>query len=438
MATARGGNPAPVKGAVGPAAGAAAPGQRARSQGENGHDGRAPGGPPTLEQRLWEEPYAFDFFQAVRILERLYPDRRAVGREGPARGEVARFRAHLSLSFPPSALYELDRPTESLPAPLMTVAFFGLYGPSGVLPRHYTELLLRLQRDGKGPEKTALRAWFDLFNHRVIALFFRAWEKYRFYVPYERKEYALSEPDPFTRALLSMVGLGTPRLRHRLRVSFWDEVDDQLQERILAEIDDLVLLHYGGFLAHRRCNAVSLEAMLADYFRLPVRVRQFQGQWLRLDEANQSRMGPDGPNNLLGTNLVAGDRVWDVQGKIRIRVGPLTYPQFTEFLPDRTPVARRKQFFVLVHLVRLFVGPALDFDVQVVLRADEVPWCKLGGEGGSQLGWNTWVRSLAFPHDVDDPVFEGEEVVFLNPDRYRPPEHAAEEMAPLGEVVARR
>src|SRR4029077_1035792 len=134
----------------------------------------------------------------------------------------------------PSAIYDLARPTPEFPVPLMTVAFMGLTGPSGMLPRHYTELLIRLEKEEKGPERCALRDWFDLFNHRIISLFYRAWEKYRFYIPYERKEYSLGEPDAFTRALLSLIGLGTPRLRDRLRVSAWEEVDGQLRERVLG------------------------------------------------------------------------------------------------------------------------------------------------------------------------------------------------------------
>ncbi len=371
----------------------------------------------TLEERLWEEPFAFDFFQAVRLLERLYPERKAVGRTGPPRAEVARFHAHLSLTFPPSSLYELHRPTDPLPFPVMIVTFMGLYGPSGVLPRHYTELLLRLNWESKGDEKHALRNWLDLFNHRFISLFYRAWEKYRFYIPYERGEYALSEPDAFTRSLFCLVGMGTPGLRNRLRVSTWEEVDGLVQEKPLARIDDLVLLYYGGLLAQRPRTAVGLEAILRDYFQLPVEVRQFQGHWLVLDETNQSRLGESG--GALGVNLVAGERVWDVQSKIRIRLGPLRYVQFQEFLPDRSATSERKAFFMLVHLVRLYVGVELDFDVQLVLRAEEIPPCQLaeGPGGGPHLGWNTWMCSQTPAHDSQDAVFEGEEIVFVN----RPP-----------------
>jgi type VI secretion system protein ImpH len=118
----------------------------------------------------------------------------------------------------------------------------------------------------------------------------------------------------------------------------------------------------------------------------------------------------------MGVNLVAGDRVWDVQGKIRIRLGPLRYARFVQFLPDRSPQSPHKAFFLLSHLVRLYVGADLDFDVQLVLAAPDVPACQLadGAGGGPRLGWNTWVRSLPMPRNAEDAIFEGEEVRWVN------------------------
>jgi type VI secretion system protein ImpH len=378
---------------------------------------------PTVEERLYAEPFAFDFFQAVRLLERLEPGRVPVGRGGPPRAEVVRFRAHTSLTFPPSPIFDLERPTPALPVPAMTVAFLGLHGPSGVLPRHYTELLLKLAKDreNRGPERFALRDWFDLFNHRVIALFFRAWEKYRFYIPYERKEYDNPEPDPFTLGLRSLVGLGQPSLRKRLRVAHWVETDDGPRERVLARVEDLALLYYGGFLAHRPRNVVSLQALLADYFGLPTQVQQFRGQWLLLARDSQSSLGA--ANSRMGVDLVAGERTWEVQSKIRIRLGPLSYFEFLQFLPDRSPELSRKAFFLLGHLVRLYVGPELDYDVQLVLRSAEVPRLQLTEAPtlgpGPRLGWNTWLCSGALDHDADEAAFEGDEVFWINPEDRR-------------------
>jgi type VI secretion system protein ImpH len=277
-------------------------------------------------------------------------------------------------------------------------------------------MLLQLEKDAKGPEKRALRAWFDLFNHRLVSLFYRAWEKYRFYVPYERGDFGRPEADPFTQALFSLLGLGAPSLRNRLRVAIRQDVEGERRERVLARLDDLVLLYYGGFFAHRPRCAVALEALLADYFHLPVRVEQFHGQWLRLDPVNQSRLGEGAGNNQPGINLVAGERVWSAQSKFRLRLGPLRYAQFLEFLPDRAPVPQRKTFFLLCHLVRLYVGPEFDFDVQLVLSAPDVPALQLGDHNGGspRLGWNTWVRSGEFRRDAEDAAFEGEAIVWVS------------------------
>ncbi len=248
---------------------------------------------------------------------------------------MVRFRAHLSLNFPASAVEEVQPPTRDRPMPLMTVTFFGLTGPSGILPRHYTEYLIRQERDGKGTEKQAFRAWLDLFNHRLIALFYRAWEKYRFYLAYERGACARPEPDPFTRGLFSLIGLGLPPLRGRLQVTCREENDGRPRERVLARIDDLALLYYGGLLAQRPRSAFGLQAILEDYFDLPVRVQQFLGRWMEFDPAGRSRLGE--ANCGLGHDLTAGERVYDVQSKIRLRVGPLSRTRFDAFLPDRAP-----------------------------------------------------------------------------------------------------
>jgi type VI secretion system protein ImpH len=376
---------------------------------------------PSVEDHLFAEPYAYNFFQAVRLLEAVDRSRVPVGRGGPPRNEVVRFRAHVSLSFPPSQVFDLEKPTSAIPVPVMTVAFLGLHGPSGILPRHYTEMLIRLEKESKDANRFALRDWFDLFNHRFISLFYRAWEKYRFFIPYARGEYARSEPDPFTLCLLSFVGLGSPALRNRQRVAYWEQPpDSQGQEHVLARVDDLALLHYSGFLSHRPRCAVALEALLQDYFGLQIQVQQFRGQWLRLEPANQSSLdGLGGSNNQMGLNLVAGERVWDVTSKVRIRLGPLTLKQFHEFLPDRTPLEVRKAFFTLCHLVRFYVGPELDFDVQLVLKKEEVPPLKISRESGQigpRLGWNTWLTSQTPQRDADEAAFEGEEVFWLNAD----------------------
>ncbi len=364
-----------------------------------------------LSEQLFADAPSFDFFQAVRLLERMLPERKAVGREAAPLVEVARFRSHLSLAFPPSSLHAVEPPNEDRPYVRVIQTFLGQTGPSGVLPRHYTQLLLDLGRDVKGPERRSLGDWLALFDHRLISLFYRAWEKYRFWVPYERGEAFRSEPDAFTSTVFSLIGLGTHGLGGRQRIAIQAGVEDE-PERVLGRIDDLSLLYYAGLFAQRPRSAIGLQNLLTDYFQLPVHVRQFQGQWLQLEAADQTRLGTHGA---LGVDAVAGDRVWDVQAKFRVRLGPLVLERFEEYLPDRSPDSRRKSLFLLAQMTRLYVGPELDFDVQLVLTAGEVPKSRLGGEGfGSRLGWNTWVVSRSPERDADDAIFVPDERVILN------------------------
>lgn len=357
-----------------------------------------------LIARLFQEPHRFGFFQAVRLLERRvreqatqdpHLERFPVGHDQPPEREVVRFRATASLSFPAGSISQLRASSKGgasdgapPPPPEMSVGFLGLTGPSGVLPRHYTELLIHRIRD----HDYSLRDFLDLFHHRLISLFYRAWEKYRLPFAYERSRLSGSGLDLATEGLFCLVGLGTNGLRGRL------------------EIDDEAFLFYSGHFAHYPRSAIALESLLGDYLEMPVSVRQLQGQWLYLDPDDLARMPspafPMGRNNQLGLNLVVGEKVWDVQSKFRVRVGPLDYRQFRALMPNGDALRP------LCQLARTYVGPELDFDVQPVLRPEEVPWCRLKDDGGDGpfLGWNTWVRSQPFTREVDDTTFSLENV----------------------------
>ena len=353
----------------------------------------------SLNEELFQAPHRFDFFQAVRLLEHRQRERvrrdasqqrQPVGQDDPHH-EVVHFRAHPSLSFPAGALSQFREALAGSgkdrepPPPEMVVTFLGLTGPSGVLPRHYTELLLQRIRD----KDYALRDLLDLFHHRLISLFYRAWEKYRLPIGYERAQLddPDGEPDPATRGLYCQVGLGTPGLRGRL------------------EVDDEVFLHYSGHFAHFPRSALALECLLEDFLEMPIRVLQLQGQWLDLDPDDRALMPstyhPQGRNNRLGVNLVVGARVWDVQSKFRLRLGPLSWPQFRSLMPNGTALRPLSQ------ITRTFVGPELDFDVQPVLKPEEVPPCRLTPQEdeGPYLGWNTWLQSKPFTREADDAVF---------------------------------
>jgi type VI secretion system protein ImpH len=322
-----------------------------------------------MKYSILDEGSRFRFFQAVRVLERLYPDREPIGTTTHPSREVARFGSHITLSFPASEIQKVTAPDEENAQAKVYVNFMGLAGPSGVLPTCYTEFLLERQIH----KDFTLRDFLDLFNHRMISLFYRAWEKYRFPVAYERGS------DAFTSYLKNLVGMGTRGLQRRL------------------PFDDQILLLYGGLFMQRPHSASGLEGILEGYFDATVRILQFCGRWIRLDEENQTRLGMQ--NHQLGYNAICGSRVWDRQSKFRICIGPLSLRAFERFLPGGP------DYEPLMQLARLYAGFELDFDVQLVLKAEEVPACRLQSAGqGARLGWSSWLKTRAFANHAADTV----------------------------------
>lgn len=350
---------------------------------------------PDLIQQLEQEPFRFDFFQAVRVLEWAAAERARttgtqrypVGEDAAPRDEAVRFRAVSSFAFPPGEVASYGPGGDDPPTPpQLSTAFLGLTGPAGVLPQHYTQLLIERIRN----KDYSLRDFFDVFHHRLISLFYRAWRKYRHYIDYERSAASGQiGQDLFTFCLFSLIGYGIEHHRGR------------------QVVDDEAFLYYGGHFAHYPRNADSLERLLADYLDVPAQVLQFVGQWLYLEAEDQSSMGTAGStapaNNQLGVNVVVGRRVWGVESKFRVRLGPLNYRDFLDYTP------RGKRLQQAAQMIRSYAGPELDFDVQPVLRSDEVPRCHLGGsQGESYLGWNAWLISRPMQRDAEDAVFTHE------------------------------
>ncbi len=322
-----------------------------------------------VARELLERPAAFEFFQAVRLLERLRPDLDRVGRGADPAAEAVRFAASTAMPFPASEIQALEM-AEGEQA-RMTVNFMGLTGPSGVMPYEYTLLVAERQR----ARDTAPAAFLDMFHHRIIALFYRAWRKYRFVVDREQ-----GEPDQLQGRVLDLVGMGLE-----------SELD-------ASPVPPETLAFYAGLLSLQPRGAAALETVLEDMIEAPVRVEQFAGGWYPLPPSDWCAVGEEsGPSSQLGAGAVVGDEVWDPQGRVRLRVGPLDRSRFDEFLPGGRSHA------AVAALARFYGHEQFEFEIQLVLDGDEVPGVRLGGpDADTRLGWTTWIRTAPRARDADE------------------------------------
>lgn len=324
--------------------------------------------PRDLRQALAQDASQFGFFQAVRILG-LCEGTRRTRRTLPPQ---LRFRTLASLSFPASELVQY-RPRQegeaSSPAE-MTVSFMGLTGPSGALPTAYTELLLERRQQYRD---STLHAFLDLFSHRAIALFYGAWRKYRFWLAEEA-----GEQDGFGRNLLDLAGIGLNQLRGQA------SRDGLLDER--------VFIYYAGLLSQKPLSAQTLQTLVEGLFATRAQLQQFAGQWLAVPPAEQSQLG--GQSCELGVSLFSGERQWDRQTRLQLRLGSLRRAQFDALLPGGDGAR------ALQALLQFAVGHQLAVDVCLVLDKRDVPPARLDGAMPLRLGASSWLGPQA--QDPDD------------------------------------
>ena len=324
---------------------------------------------PLMLRELAQNPQAFDFYRAVRLIESAYRDRPRVGTDNRAANDPVRFGQVPSLAFAPTTVAAFEPPFDGRP-PRLLVNFLGLLGPNGPMPLHLSAYVWDRLRNHH--DRTLAR-FLDLFNHRMIALFYRAWAHHQQAAGYDR-----GGRDKWSTYVGSLIGIGVESLQRR------------------DAVGDVAKLHYSGRLLSQTRHAEGLRAILADYFGVPVEIQQFVGQWVRIPEESRCILGDSPETGTLGQTAVVGSRVWDVQQKFRIRFGPVAWADYQKMLPGGESLRR------LVAWVRSYVGDEFDWDLRLVLRKGEVPAARLGQTG--RLGWSTWLHAAPPKRDAEDLV----------------------------------
>jgi|JRYH01.1.fsa_nt_gb type VI secretion system protein ImpH len=323
--------------------------------------------------RLMEKPYAYDFFAAVRRLECAKAAGSRIGASLRLRDDPVRFAQEPSLAFASSTVQAYAPGRRGQPD-RMSVNFLGLFGPNGALPLHLTEYARDRERNAR--DRTFVR-FCDIFHHRAIALFYRAWAVNQPSVSFDR---VADDPDSdrFGFYVASLIGIAERTLRRR------------------DAVPDIAKQHFAGRLALQTKPPEGLAAIIADYFGVECVIEEFIGHWIEIPPDDRLQMGRPGVVGRLGQTAVIGSRIWDCSQRFRIRIGPLSLREYTRLLPCDRSFAR------LVGWVRNYIGYEYDWEAVLVLKRDEVPETRLGG--GAMLGWTSWLKTKPFRRDADDLV----------------------------------
>ena len=331
---------------------------------------------------LAESPYRYDFYQTLRRLECLYAGKPRWGEALRPVDEPVRLGQDPDLSFAPAPLASFE--ADSGRPPRLQVRLFGLFGPNGPLPLHVTEYARERLRLAGDP---TLSRFLDVFHHRFLALFYRAWAQAQPHVNRDRPK-----EDRFTAYIGAFLGMSPAPFRNR------DTVPD------LAKF-----FHVGALIRHVR-NSEGLMHILQQFFRVPVQIEEFVGHWLSLSAGERTFLSSE--RATLGSGVVLGSRVWDRQHKFRIHLGPLTLDQYESFLPASPEPPSGEggpggaPLRQLVDWVRMYLCFELDWDVRLILNQHEVPSLRLGG--GQRLGWTTWLGRRRRNTHADDLCLDAE------------------------------
>jgi len=325
-----------------------------------------------LIARLVEKPFDFDFYAAVRWLQTRFTHLPRVGHSWSAAQDPVRFAQSPALDFAPAMLEALHHKSPGRP-PTLYSRHFGLFGPNGPLPLCLTDYAHdRILHHGD----TAFSSFCNLFHHRLLSFFFRAWADGQKTVDFDRPA-----DQRWAQFVGSLAGLGMESLLKR------DSVPDRAK------------LYFAGRLVQQSRNAEGLQAIAEDFFGLKTTVQTFFGRWLNLPPNSQCKLGVTRETGTLGATIIAGARFWTCQLHFRIRMGPMRLADYERMLPSGSSFRR------LVDWVRLYIGEHFSWDVQLILAKDEVPAVQMGKAG--RLGWTTWLKTKPFERDAADLVLQG-------------------------------
>jgi type VI secretion system protein ImpH len=320
--------------------------------------------------QLRETPQRFTLFAALRVLEQAFADRPRFGESRKASDDAVRLGHAPHLTFAPSDVTSFETTEER--SLRLEQHSFGMFGPNGALPLHLSEHAYERRRQQDDP---TFIDFLNIFQHRLIALFYRAWANSDPATSFDRPR-----TDRFAMYIGALQGLAPQEARERDAVA------------------DYAKLSRAGAYTQQTRSAEGLEVVLEDYFNLPVEVNQLVGAWLDIPEELRCRLGGAKEFATLGQGATLGAATWQCQHKFEIVLGPLTLGTLRNFLPGARGLTE------LCALVRLYTSDEWTWQLRLLLRDKEIPGIRVGKSG--QLGWTTWLGKRL--NTADDVVIQEE------------------------------
>jgi type VI secretion system protein ImpH len=342
----------------------------------------------SLVENLIQKPFLFNFFQAVRLFDIGYGVNQAettlsympIGSRALPHYDVIRLKNKMSLAFPSTTISGFTPSTFDAALghdspPSLTTSILGLTGSIGSLPQYYTDILLAQKRLGNA----ALIDFLEIFDHRLLTLYYRAWAKRRIFIPYEIQQQNPTLSDKNAFMLKSLHG-------NELKLSSNQQSGQNIS------------VFYAGLLSQQPRSANGLIQLLTSYLSLPVSIRQCEEEWLALSESNQTVLGQKQNYNQLGCSIILGKKIKSARDKFILIMEAINYKTFCKLNP----------YSVFIHelhsIIKYYINNNLKYNINIILKKEEVPFCKLSSE--FQLGWNTWLLTKTPLQDKEDTLIK--------------------------------
>ncbi|WP_339719584.1 type VI secretion system baseplate subunit TssG [uncultured Paraglaciecola sp.] len=312
-----------------------------------------------------EELYKQDFAPLLRYLDANAPLSERIGYSVSPKQDCVRFGQTPLLHFHASAFSEVRFGTINGIYKLKN-SYWGMFGINGALPNHLTEYAI--ERNYRLKDKT-LAEFVDIFHHRFISLFYRAWADAEPSVSHDRPE-----RDIFKQRINTFSG------------------ETNIQQGSFNQSQNIHQYLAGLFSQKNRSGQV-LSQLLSESLHLDVQIAQFEGCWYDIEPSEKSRLGSK--NSTLGMDSIVGERTYQRSFNFSINIGPIDYAQYIALLNNKQRIKS------IIAITQKAVGQEYEFTINVLLKPYQTQPSQLGA---AQLGINSWCQDKSSHLTQHDPI----------------------------------